>query len=73
MKDFVFWSEEIDLQLNITKTKELAIDFGKSRTCPYTVVFSGDNVEILHSYKYLCICVARLDMETGPPLRDGPE
>ena len=53
VKDFVAWSEENCLQLNTTKTKELVIDFGKSRPCPRPVVIRGDEVKIVDNYKYL--------------------
>lgn len=53
VKDFVAWSKKKHLQLNISKTKELVIDFGKSRPRQRPVSIRGDEVEIVGNYKYL--------------------
>ena len=53
VRDFVTWSHANSLQLNISKTKELVIDFGKSRPRPQTVDINGVEVETVGSYKYL--------------------
>ena len=51
--DFVAWSGTNHLQLNTLKTKELVIDFGKSRPCPRPVKIGDDEVEVVDNYKYL--------------------
>ncbi len=53
VNDFVAWSARNHLQLNTSKTKELVIDFGKSRPRPRPVSIRDDEVEIVGSYKYL--------------------
>ena len=55
---FVEWCEENFLLLNVTKTKELIIDFRmkkKKNVVPITI--KGENVEIVDSYKYLGVTV----------------
>lgn len=41
------------LQLNISKTKELLVDFRRSRSPATTLSIRGDMVEVLQEYKYL--------------------
>ena len=58
-RDFVAWSEDNNLQLNTTKTKELVVDFGKSRSCPHPVVIRGEEVDTVENYKYLGVWLDR--------------
>uniref|UniRef100_A0A665T724 Reverse transcriptase domain-containing protein n=1 Tax=Echeneis naucrates TaxID=173247 RepID=A0A665T724_ECHNA len=53
VNDFVVWSQRNHLHLNTSKTKELVMDFGKSRPCPRPVLVRGDEVEVVGNYKYL--------------------
>ena len=53
ISDFVAWSGRNHLQLNTSKTKELVIDFGKSRPRPCPVSIGGNEVESVGNYKYL--------------------
>ena len=53
VRDFATWSHANSLQLNTSKTKELVIDFGKSRPRPQAVDINGVEVETVGSYKYL--------------------
>lgn len=50
---FVKWCDDNFLDLNVTKTKELIIDFRKNRFNPETSIIHGGNVEIVETYKYL--------------------
>ena len=50
---FVDWCDQNYLQLNVTKTKEMVIDFRKTKTIPDPVILRGENVERVTSYKYL--------------------
>ena len=50
---FVDWCDQNYLQLNVTKTKEMVIDFRKNNTVPDPVLLKGENVERVKSYKYL--------------------
>lgn len=53
IQDFVDMSQRDQLQLNVDKTKELVIDFGRSRSTPQPVSIGGVEVEIVKTYKYL--------------------
>ena len=46
------WCHTNCLQLNTSKTKELVIDFGRSRPRPRPVLLDGAEVEAVPSYKY---------------------
>ncbi len=48
--DFFEWCKKVELQLNITKTKEMVIDFRKNASKVKPVYFYGKEVE---EYKYL--------------------
>ncbi|TWW77716.1 hypothetical protein D4764_12G0011060 [Takifugu flavidus] len=50
VESFVRWSRENLQQLNVTKTKEMVVDFSKSTSPPS---ISGKDVEIVPSYKFL--------------------
>ena len=41
------------LYLNVSKTKELCIDFRKNQRCPKPVYIKGEAVERVDTYKYL--------------------
>ena len=49
----VSWCVANCLELNVVKTKELAIDFRSGVHHPTPVNINGQNIEIVHSYKYL--------------------
>ena len=53
VRDFALWCHTNCLQLNTSKTKELVIDFGRSRPRPRPVLLEGAEVEAVQSYKYL--------------------
>lgn len=46
IKDFVIWCQANQLQLNTSKTKEMAVDFGKSRPHLQPVKIEGEEVEV---------------------------
>ena len=50
---FVSWCDANFLLLNVEKTKELVIDFGRKKVEVSPVVINGREVEIVQSYKYL--------------------
>jgi len=54
---FVEWCGLNNLQLNITKTKELVVDFRKQRTHPKPVSIRGTEVDIVEEYKYLGVYI----------------
>lgn len=41
------------MHLNTIKTKEMVVDFRRSRPQPESVTINGDCVEFVKSYKYL--------------------
>ncbi|KAK3546380.1 hypothetical protein QTP70_026166 [Hemibagrus guttatus] len=51
--NFVTWCELNHLQLSVGKTKELVVDFRKSRTPVSPLSVHGEKVEIVEDYKYL--------------------
>ncbi|TWW75415.1 hypothetical protein D4764_13G0000770 [Takifugu flavidus] len=55
VESFVRWSRENLLQLNVTKMKEMVVDFSKSNSPPSPVCISGKEVEIVPSYRFLCV------------------
>lgn len=51
--DFVKWCEESYLQLNISKTKDMIIDFRRHAHTHQVTTIKGQAVECVQSYKYL--------------------
>jgi hypothetical protein len=47
------WCKENNLELNVTKTKELVIDFRKSKNEKASVIINGQSVEQVDSFKLL--------------------
>ena len=50
---FVDWCERHHLKLNVTKTKEMIIDFRRSPHARPPLTIQGSAVERVHNYKYL--------------------
>ena len=53
LQSFVEYCDSNFLQLNTSKTKEMLIDFRRTSIAPLPVVIKGEEVERVHSYKYL--------------------
>ncbi|KAI4895843.1 hypothetical protein NFI96_016998 [Prochilodus magdalenae] len=53
VSDFVSWCKLNQLQLNISKTKEMVVDFRKHRSLQAPVTIDGEEVEVVGTYKYL--------------------
>ena len=49
----VQWCRENNLKLNVSKTKELVIDFRRGEVPPPPLVIAGDTVERVDSFKFL--------------------
>ncbi len=49
----VMWCEDNHLILNVSKTKELVIDFRKKTDKVSPITINGNPIEIISSYKYL--------------------
>ncbi|KAG7494233.1 hypothetical protein JOB18_026590 [Solea senegalensis] len=76
IQDFVKWCDNNHLLLNTTKTREMVVDFRRSRVHPEPVLIKGDCVEVVHTYKYLGVQLDdRLDWTSQPyenlPLKMG--
>ncbi|KAK2155971.1 hypothetical protein NP493_2017g00010 [Ridgeia piscesae] len=50
---FSSWCSKTFLHLNVSKTKEMCIDFRRNRTVVSPIVINGEPVEQLDSFKYL--------------------
>ena len=53
VEDFVQWCKLNHLQLNTTKTKEMVVDFQRTKRALLPVSIEGVNVEVVSTYKYL--------------------
>ena len=53
IENFIKWCNSNHLRLNISKTKELVVDYRRNRKSPAPVVIQGEEVERVDSYKYL--------------------
>ena len=51
--NFVNWCDKHYLYLNVSKTKEMCIDFRKNQRCPKPVYIKGEAAERVDTYKYL--------------------
>ena len=50
---FSSWCSKNILHLNVSKTKEMCIDFRRNRTVNSPIVINGEPVEQIDSFKYL--------------------
>ena len=55
VKQLVSWCASNDLVLNVSKTKEIVVDFRKSKSVPSTLIVNNSEVEIVDSFKFLSI------------------
>ncbi|KAI4890656.1 hypothetical protein NFI96_006888 [Prochilodus magdalenae] len=53
VSDFVSWCKLNQLQLNISKTKEMVVGFRKKRSPQAPVTIDGEEVEVVGTFKYL--------------------
>ena len=52
-ENFVNWCDKNYFYLNVSKSKEMCIDFSKDQRCPKPVYIKGEAVERVETYKYL--------------------
>ena len=53
VEELVEWCDSNYLELNVTKTKELVVDFRRTRPCVDPIIIKGEPVEQVDHYKYL--------------------
>ncbi len=51
--DFISWCAEASLQINVSKTKEVCIDFRRPSSVPQCSIIHSQPVELVTNYKYL--------------------
>ena len=57
INDFVQWCDNNFLQLNVTKTKQLCIDFRRKQTPSKPVCIKEEELVRVDTYKYLGIVI----------------
>ena len=55
VNDFTTWCSSNNLELNVSKTKELAFNISRCCACIDNVVIDGQAVEIISEYIYACL------------------
>ena len=53
LTEFVYWCDNSYLNLNVTKTKEMIVDFRRQEHSPGKTIIHNNEVEIVSKYKYL--------------------
>ena len=53
VRDLAGWCQNNNLSLNVTKTKEMTVDYRKRRTKPDPILIDGAVVEQVESFKFL--------------------
>ena len=53
ISEFTYWSRCNGLVLNVAKTKEMIVDFGRRKAHHLPVVIEGEGIEVVQTYKYL--------------------
>ncbi|XP_070212553.1 uncharacterized protein [Littorina saxatilis] len=52
-EELVQWCDDNFLELNVTKTKELIMDFRRTKSAVDPIIIKGEPVEMVDTYKYL--------------------
>ena len=76
LDDFLSWCDNAFLQLNVSKTKELCIDFRMSPQSPRKSLANGETVDIVKSYKYLGTIIddkLKFDLNTDMLYKKGQQ
>ena len=53
LTEFVYWCDNYYLDLNVTETKEMIVDFRRHEHSPGKTIIHSNEVEIVSKYKYL--------------------
>lgn len=76
LPEFVKWCDDNYLDLNVSKTKEMIIDFRRINTDHKASVIHGEDVQIVESYKYLGTvfdCHLKFDTNTESIVKRGQQ
>ena len=76
LDDFLSWCDNAFLQLNVSKTKELCIDFRLSPQSPRKSLANGETVDIVKNYKYLGTIIddkLKFDLNTDMMYKKGQQ
>lgn len=76
INDFVSWCEDAFLHLNISKTKNMSIDFRRLPPAPKHSVINSQDIEIVSSYKYLGTLIdeqLKFDLNTSSVCKRGQQ
>ncbi|MPV02341.1 DUF1891 domain-containing protein [Escherichia coli] len=66
VEDFVVWAGRNHLLLNVAKTREMVVDFGRKTTAPLPLRVLGEEVVMVEDYKYLGVSIDnRLNWKTN--------
>ena len=57
IENVIQWCQDNFLVLNVTKTKEMIVDFRQQAICRYPIFINSEIVEIVETYKYLGIII----------------
>ena len=66
---FVAWCGNNHLLLNVTKTKEMVVDFRRTRTKLNRISILGEEVEVEVDYRYLVVHLVKTDWTGNVTLR----
>ena len=53
LTEFVYWCDNSYLNLNVTKTKQMIVDFSRQKHSPGKTIIHNNEAEIVSKYKYL--------------------
>ena len=53
LTEFVYWCDNSYLNLNVTKTKQMIVDFSRQKHSPRKTIIHNNEAEIVSKYKYL--------------------
>ena len=56
--ELVMWCSENNLELNVSKTKEIVVDFRRKTTLISPLTINGSKVEVVDTFKFLGIHIS---------------
>lgn len=71
MEKLVVGCKDNHLLLNVSKMKEIVVDFRRDPPTPCTLLFNGEEVKMVEQYRYLCYIIdTMLDWTVALPYVD---